>query len=451
MDRNIAMDRNTTQLYETLGLPKSASQDDIKKAYKRLALRYHPDKNPNAADEFRAIKHAYDILSDPKKREVYDRHGELGVNMMNTLASPLFDPHIESMLCTFFSTASLLFVLVIIFFSFLSVRIENIVQWSYSVVFIPLWIVDTIVLGVVFLQFLQSMSGNSEDEQDDADEEDNEEDGEGASSEEERKTRRDLRRNNLKRWNRFRNAVTLLYFSLIVLFQVFIVLRLDGWVELSAAIIFIPYFVVETINLFPNIFNYILTLQRISASADEGRLTFTTNLTLFFANFWWFAIRLVQAVLLVLRLDGVIPTTCSWAIVFIPLYLIGLKYAIQLVLAYRAFSRIPEFEVATQGKMSVMLGAVALFLFGAPFYTVIGLLVTKLDGSSISMSNVLIPVFLVLSILLCCAGICMPCMLCVSRASFDDMDEGAAQSLVDPSKRITQSGEPMSMSSQDMD
>ncbi|KAJ2740970.1 Type I HSP40 co-chaperone, partial [Coemansia sp. BCRC 34490] len=69
-----------TKLYDILGVSPEASDADIKKAYRKMALKYHPDKNPDAGEEFKEISHAYEILSDGEKREVYDRFGEEGVN-----------------------------------------------------------------------------------------------------------------------------------------------------------------------------------------------------------------------------------------------------------------------------------------------------------------------------------------------------------------------------------
>ncbi|XP_011179729.1 dnaJ homolog subfamily C member 5 homolog isoform X2 [Zeugodacus cucurbitae] len=69
-------------LYQILGLPKTATADDIKKTYRKLALKYHPDKNPNnadAADKFKEVNRAHSILSDQTKRNIYDNYGSLGL------------------------------------------------------------------------------------------------------------------------------------------------------------------------------------------------------------------------------------------------------------------------------------------------------------------------------------------------------------------------------------
>lgn len=68
----------SNSLYETLGVDKSASSEEIKKAYRRLARKYHPDinKDPAAEEKFKEINAAYEILSDESKRKQYDMHGD---------------------------------------------------------------------------------------------------------------------------------------------------------------------------------------------------------------------------------------------------------------------------------------------------------------------------------------------------------------------------------------
>src|ERR1700743_3237661 len=64
--------------YETLGVPKGASGEDIKRAYRKLAMQFHPDRNPGdkvAEQKFKDVSHAYDILKDEQKRAAYDRFG----------------------------------------------------------------------------------------------------------------------------------------------------------------------------------------------------------------------------------------------------------------------------------------------------------------------------------------------------------------------------------------
>jgi len=72
--------------YEVLGVPKNASDEDIKKAYRKHAMKHHPDRNQGdsaskSEEKFKECKEAYEMLSDPQKRAAYDQYGHAGVGV----------------------------------------------------------------------------------------------------------------------------------------------------------------------------------------------------------------------------------------------------------------------------------------------------------------------------------------------------------------------------------
>ena len=71
-----------TKFYDLLGVPPAADDNQLKKAYRKLAMKWHPDKNPDdakAQEKFKEISEAYGILSDKEKRSTYDNYGEQGL------------------------------------------------------------------------------------------------------------------------------------------------------------------------------------------------------------------------------------------------------------------------------------------------------------------------------------------------------------------------------------
>ncbi|KAJ8298749.1 hypothetical protein KUTeg_022809 [Tegillarca granosa] len=88
MSRNRSHSSSGESLYVLLGVQKTATHDEIKKAYRKLALKYHPDKNlenPEVAEKFKEISKAHTVLTDTTKRGIYDRYGSMGIYLADQI------------------------------------------------------------------------------------------------------------------------------------------------------------------------------------------------------------------------------------------------------------------------------------------------------------------------------------------------------------------------------
>ena len=124
------------------------SQDDIKRAWRKAALRFHPDRNPDdpeAESKFKQVKDAFDVLSDPEKRATYDNHGVEGLKLKEAMDN--MDPSIVleafvasgtiarvAMLCTTTVFCGVL----MIFPIFLILKVDNAISWGWPAVFAPI-------------------------------------------------------------------------------------------------------------------------------------------------------------------------------------------------------------------------------------------------------------------------------------------------------------------------
>src|SRR3954469_189250 len=81
----------SSNLYEVLGVPKNATADELKKAYRKLVREVHPDRNPGSEERFKEVQGAYDVLSDPEKRKQYDTFGAANGRMPGGPGATTFD------------------------------------------------------------------------------------------------------------------------------------------------------------------------------------------------------------------------------------------------------------------------------------------------------------------------------------------------------------------------
>lgn len=87
--KNSQKQSGSRELYEVLGVDQEATQEQIKKAFRKLVVKHHPDKGGDA-EKFKELNAAYEVLSDPEKREIYDLYGLEGLKEMGDLDEDVF-------------------------------------------------------------------------------------------------------------------------------------------------------------------------------------------------------------------------------------------------------------------------------------------------------------------------------------------------------------------------
>jgi len=282
--------------YDILGVTPDATADEIKKAYRKQARAKHPDKNkgdPKAAEEFKQLTAAYDILSDPKKRKEYDALGDSGVKlfaasvndmgavspealsaMMRTQLETLSPAQRGLVVCLFCCT----FALVWIFPVFLCLRADDTTHWNWAIVFIPLWIVDLFLLPCFFMN--------------DA---------------------------NGKPMAKFTVVTSIVLF---IMQQIFLVLRLEKTVDWPWIVVLLPWAFLEVIGMWNELqgaHERFFAFQQVQ-TADRNAMTYSPN---FFIFVLWrctnHLARLGFAITLALKVDDSIRA--NWFVVMLPLWL----------------------------------------------------------------------------------------------------------------------------------
>lgn len=141
--------------YEVLGLPgKQATPEQIKKAYRKMAMKHHPDRNiddpEGATEKMIEVTTANDVLSDPEKKKVYDNFGMQGLKMMDNMGPGGVVPPVVAIFMTFcaiFSTVGFFLVFLIL----LMLRVDGVMDTSWFVVFIPLFFINFLLFMLMGL------------------------------------------------------------------------------------------------------------------------------------------------------------------------------------------------------------------------------------------------------------------------------------------------------------
>ncbi|KAJ2718886.1 hypothetical protein GGI07_005533 [Coemansia sp. Benny D115] len=510
--------RDTTGLYMTLGVDQAATAQEIKRAYRRLALQFHPDRNPGAGPQFVRIQYAYDVLSDERKRRIYDRYGDIGVQMAGRVGGELFDPQVSNLLSAFAFASALVALLLVVFFALLARRVDRAVEWPYKVVFAPLWLADTLVVAGVAAAVVAARTKywTSQERQPDEDGEPENghcsdmdadveraagyADGGGCSglqggcmaeagraggaysaygapprsscstasssslahsiadaqqirsavagncasdttpllsaSSRHAGSGGSHRRSSNSRRHRMRalrkhletlsgslvRAAPLAYLLLLVTFQILLVLKLDGDADWSPWTVAAPWLCIEAIHFVLLTLQFLAALLQMRGRASGGLLPSRAALVLASSSYWWFAIRLSQAVLILLRLDGTIGW--AWALVFVPAYIPFVWTAVSISLLPRQLRSMGDSEIAQNSRAIVVACLVVFVIASSFFYSFVALLAWKLSApSAVRLALVLIPVFAALAIVCCCCS-CISC--CLAYGMHAPLDDGQA-------------------------
>jgi hypothetical protein len=289
--------------------------------------------------------------------------------MVDTMGSAmLLDPEVEAMVLAFFCVVSLVIVSLFIWLIFLCLKVDGVVHWKWWVVFIPLWVVDMLMVWASWLQLKNYDPKEHESNSNEA--QGNEEEGDMDEEEdEEAELLGDSGSSKRKKMSPFQHVMSqyapFVLCCLAFVFQLFIVLELDGYLKWPIPALFAPYYAYEFINFIS-----------VGKSALVSR-----------------SVRLLQMTLIMIQLSY---WHVSWFIIFIPLYLLGLYYAMKLWGHYKYFKLFPRREEAEQGKLLIKIASVIYCVLAGTFYVLLALIVRRLEGYAIRLGFVCIPIFIIM-------------------------------------------------------
>ncbi|KAJ3360523.1 hypothetical protein HDU91_004547 [Kappamyces sp. JEL0680] len=403
-----------SDFYGILQITPDATAEEIKKGFRKQALKYHPDKagtGEEAVIAYEKVQKAYQVLSDPNQKRIYDKYGEAGLQTFSQMGpfATFLDPATLPALNWLFFSLSVMVALLILFPALLSAKVDSNFS-TFSIAFTPLFILDGVVVMFLFASLFQSVEADSEEDQ--------------AS----------------RLQFRLFKLLALLYFLLLVLFQVLLALYLDSVVSISFWVVLIPLFVWECFNFVIILIPTLAQLKEpvfVGNSEQPGRpLFFGEKLRIIAINYSVYSFRLVQIILIAYKITS--GTSASWAVIFIPLWVLG---AVQLSIhSFGLFSR-PE---ASAPKGANVVQLVFFVSWASLFYSFAILLVRRLDSGSMPyVSTIMIPVFVFLGIVLLCFSCCLPCALKAQKEVIDEEMANAAQAsnlqsdIDDPSQGIT--------------
>ncbi|KAL1521040.1 hypothetical protein AB1Y20_022595 [Prymnesium parvum] len=388
-------------LYAVLKVRRNATPDEIKKAYRKLALKYHPDKNPDEGHRFREISVAYTTLSSPAKRDVYDSYGVQGAQFFDSLVSHGVPPwmltkaaqcSILALLCVFVLN------ILVCLPMFVLLRVEGTLQWPWAAVLTPLWVINLILCSVLVAPLCMQH---------------------------ERGCRGCRHPCDLMACFSVLSWRATLVLALLLAFELLLTWQLDSegaGREFGYSIALSPLFVLVAAALLDSLKHLAIAVYRFRAHHGGSDSNMPTPATLRSkALHALFRCLLMACVLLLgLKLDGVLRV--SWWLILLPAWLMFAVEGVGLWQAWRdvgAAANAPPDERTARRVMLVCVSLVSLVLLACLL-----LLSLLLGGQAhYSATTVLTPLFSFLS-LLCCCGCTLACCSRLAVAAKQAAEEG---------------------------
>jgi hypothetical protein len=407
MNRSSGSVSRRRSFYDQLDVDKGATEQDLKKAYKKKALQLHPDKQGGDGEPFKKMKYAYDVLIDPQKRQAYDNYGEAGVNLLEGNVSP--DVGMEVFM-NISAKQRMMLVLVISLITgfFLLLPILICVKWdhpdalTFVQVFTPIWIVLGGICCCITFAVKEPQIGEDDDED----------------------TRKDVE----EKQQQIRQAKRIGYFVICVQGLLFALLgmRLDGALKWSFFAVIWPWILFDV----GTVIWYLRKADEVFAMMggdpellQQGNRWTQPVWLLFVANLVRsHLIRFIFVIFLAFKLDGM---NISWWLVFLPIWV---DWAASMLYGLSQCSKVKsqeELEQMTEEQQAMELTPSKIacnFIAQSICLGFVVLFCNKLaTPTSYSAYIVFLPIFVTAG----CCCCCMSCLICnMAPGAPEDEEQG---------------------------